>query len=80
MIVVTALPRNLSAVLVCPPSSLPLQEREGRGEEDLFWNFKKRLLALKSRREGERESIAAPGTTDAVAAAAAAADPIKQAG
>ena len=28
----------------------------------------------------ERESIAAPGTTDAVAAAAAAADPIKQAG
>ena len=76
MIVVTALPRNLSAVLVCPPSSLPLQKR---GEEDLFGNFKKRLLALKSRRE--RESIAAPGTTDAVAAAAAAAaDPIKQAG
>ena len=30
--------------------------------------------------EGKRESIAAPGTTDAVAAAAAAADPIKQAG
>ena len=30
--------------------------------------------------ERERESIAAPGTTDAAAVAAAAADPIKQAG
>ena len=78
MIVVTALPRNLSAVLVCPPSSLPLEERGRRGGP--FLEFQKTAVGVEVA-EGERESIAAPGTTDAVAAAAAAAaDPIKQAG
>ena len=52
MIVVTALPRNLSAVLVCPPSSLPLEERGGR--RGPFLEFQKTAVGVEVA-EGESQ-------------------------